>query len=174
MTGDNAVVTVGSHAEVTSQGSLMYVFRSTLTGDPDAGTSHSCTVLGVTVRAAIRSDVCARIIPVVEKPSSAAKPMTAASTLPFESLQTPCASSVPCANVHAASGVSLPQAAHEVDTGLGSRSRSMGSGTMLRAGSTTTTVETGAMAKVVIAASSWCGKTWLIAGNAAWLYPLMI
>src|SRR2546430_6067779 len=95
MTCDSAVVTFGSHDEVTSQGSLMYVFRSTFTGDPDAGTSHNCTVLGVTVRAAIRSEVCARIIPVVENPSSAANPAAAASTLPFESLHTPCASSVP-------------------------------------------------------------------------------
>ena len=102
MTGDSAVVAAGSHDEVTSQGSVMYVFRSTFTGDPDAGTSHSCTVLGVTVRAAIRSDVCARIMPVVENPSSAANPAAAALE------HVPCAFSVPPARVHAASGVSLP------------------------------------------------------------------
>src|SRR5947209_5606471 len=131
---------------VTSTGSVMYVVGSTLTGAPEVGISQSWTVLEVTVVAAIRSDVCARIIPVVENPSSAANPAAAA-------LEHTPAFSVPPARVHAASGVSLP-----VD---GSRRRSTGSGTTPRPGSTSTTVEvTGATVKAVSAASSSCGKTW--------------
>ena len=100
--------------------------------------------------AVIRSEVCARIIPVVEKPSSAANPAAAALE------HAPCALSVPPARVHAASGVSFP-----VD---GSRRRSIGSGTIPRPGSTSTTVAvTGATVKAVSAASSSCGKTWFTA-----------
>src|SRR3989442_810864 len=111
----------------------MYVLAFTWTGDPLGGISQSCTVLVVTVLAAIRSDVCARIIPVVENRSSAANPATAALGLPLESRQVPCAFRVPPARVHAASDVSLPL--------NGSRNRSIGSGTIPRPGSTSTTVE---------------------------------
>src|SRR2546426_5429282 len=95
---------------VTSTGSVMYVLGLTCTGAPDAGISQICTVLGVTVLAVIRSDVCARIIPVVENPSSAANPAAAAFGLPFESRQVACAFSGSPAGVHAAAAPSVPVA----------------------------------------------------------------
>ncbi len=98
--------------------------------------------------------------PVVAKPSSVANPAAAAfRLLPRESRQTPAGSSLPPANVQAASGVSLPP--------TGSRSRSMGSGTSPRPASSCTCVAIGAMLKVVMTASSCCGKTWFTPRKAA-------
>ena len=123
---------------VTSAGSVMYVVGGTSAGWAGSVKSNSLTVVLFTVLATTRSEVGARMKPVVEKPSSVAKPEAAALTLPLESRQTPCASRVPWARVQAASGVSFPHAAQVADAGRGSRSRSMGSGTSPRPGSSCT------------------------------------
>jgi hypothetical protein len=153
------------HDEVTSQGSVMYEVGSTRTAPPPLGSSKSCTVAGVIVLALRRSEVGERIMPVVEKPSSVAKPAAAVFTAPCEVRHTPCASSFPCAKVQAATGVRCPHAGQLAEAGRGSRSRSMGSGTRPRAGSRSTCVFAGAMAKVVMIASSCCGKTRFTAAN---------
>src|SRR2546428_6619532 len=93
---------------VTSTGSVMYVLGLTCTGAPDAGISQICTVLGVTVLAVVRSALRARIIPVVENPSTAANPAAAAFGLPFESRQGACAFSGPRGEVTGANRVRLP------------------------------------------------------------------
>src|SRR3954447_14440521 len=99
---------------------MMSVFGSTRTGVAGLERSNTFTVVLLMVLATTRSEVGERMKPVVEKPSSAAKPPAAALTFPFESRQTPCASSLPCAKVQAASGVSLPQAAQVAEAGRGS------------------------------------------------------
>src|SRR5205814_5616090 len=167
---------------VTSTGSVMYVDGLTRHGGAvhEGGfawvRSNIFTVVLLMVLATTRSEVGERMKPVVEKPSSAANPPAAASTLPLESRHTPCTSSLPCAKVQAASGVSFPHAAQEADAGRGSRSRSMGSGTMPRPASSCTCVPAmGAIANVVITAASWCGKTRSTAANAPpFLYRSMI
>src|SRR3954453_22958515 len=88
----------------TSPGSVMYVPGSS--GAAGLLKSKILTVVGVIVVAFTRAYVCARIGPVVENPSSAATPAAAALE------QTPCALSVPAANVQAATGVSFPHPAH--------------------------------------------------------------
>jgi len=154
------------------------VLEATFTGAAGLVRSQSCTVAGVMLAAATRSEVGASMAPVVEKPSRAENPPAAALTLPSLLRHTPPASSVPCARVQAARGVSLPQAAQVAEAGRGSRSRSMGKGTRPRPGSSSTCVSNGeggrpgsvpypAMAKVVIAASSCWGKTLFTEGKAA-------
>src|SRR5438045_2849933 len=59
--------------------------------------SNIFTVVLLMVLATTRSEVGERMKPVVEKPSSAANPPAAASTLPLESRHTPCPPSLPCA-----------------------------------------------------------------------------
>src|ERR1700730_2206771 len=153
---------------VTSTGSVRYVLGSTFAGPAELERSQSWTELEVTVLVSTRADggapageseTDARIIPVVEKPSSVWNAGAVALGLPFESMQAPVvALYVPCESAHAPWAEIWPGA---------SRSRSNGSGTNPRFGSTCTCVFKGAMAKVVIAASSSWGKTWLIAGKAA-------
>src|SRR4051794_5209794 len=96
---------------VTSPGSVMYVVASTLTGSPVGGISQSCTELGVTVLAWIRSAaerepvgpaIGARMAPVVEKPSRVRKPAAAAFGCPCASVHAPVvALKVPCASPQA-------------------------------------------------------------------------
>src|SRR5438105_760446 len=100
--------------------------------------------VSVTVATLIRSEVGARIAPVVENPSSARKPAAAGFG------QVPSAASAVLVNAHAAVGVSLPVA--------GLRKRSIGSGARPRPGSMLTLVTWGAIWKVVVIAVCSCGK----------------
>src|SRR4051812_26250668 len=104
-------MTVEAPDTVTSSGSVMYVVGSSRAGLAGFDRSNIFTVVGLIELASTMSEVCARMGPVVEKPSSAANPPAAALE------QLPCASSVPCAKVQAATAVSFPHCGQDADAG---------------------------------------------------------
>jgi hypothetical protein len=128
----------------------------TFTGFLGSLRSNSISDVEVTVGSFTKSEVGARIAPVVENPSSVRNPPAAAFAAASRQLLPSAATDEP-ASVHAASCDRWPVS--------GSRSRSNGSGALPRAGSISTLVNFAPIANVVAIASSSCGKLASATGN---------